>query len=60
MADSDRIFDRSTWAIGGMTLVGLGVGLIFIRTSALIFVASLLSGIGIGLLVASVIPHGRG
>jgi len=42
-----------------MTLVGLGVGFIFLRTSALLFVASLLSGVGIGLVVASVIPTRR-
>jgi len=52
--------DRSTWAIGGMTLVGPGVGLIFIKASVLLFVASLLSGIGVGLLVASLIPRRQG
>ena len=32
--------DRSTWVIGGTTLIGVGVGLIFLKTSALLFVAS--------------------
>ena len=25
--------DRSVWAIGGMTMVGVGAGLIFVKTS---------------------------
>ena len=58
-ADSKRT-DRGAWAIGGTTLMGLGVGFIFIRTSVLVFVASLLIGIGLGLLVASLIPSKRG
>lgn len=59
MARNSEGMHRSVWAIGGMTLVGLGVGFIFLRTSALLFVASLLSGVGIGLVVASVIPTRR-
>lgn len=47
--------DRSTWVIGGTTLVGLGVGLIFVKTSALIFVASILIGIGAGLVITPII-----
>ena len=51
--------DRSAWAIGGTTLIGLGVGFIFLETSALLFVASLLVGIGVGLVTASIIS-GKG
>jgi hypothetical protein len=47
--------DKSSWVIGGMTLVGIGVGLIFLQTSALLFVASILIGIGLGIVVASFI-----
>jgi len=47
--------DKSTWVIGGTTLIGLGVGFIFLKTSALMFVASILIGIGIGLVIASLI-----
>jgi len=47
--------DKSTWAIGGGVLLGLGVGFFFLRESALAFVGSLLAGIGIGLLVTSVL-----
>ena len=34
--------DMSKWVIGGTTLIGLGVGFIFLKTSGLIFVASIL------------------
>ena len=47
--------DKSTWVIGGTTLIGIGVGFIFLRTSALLFVASILIGIGLGLVIASII-----
>ena len=45
--------DKSTWAIGGTTKIGLGVGLIYLKTSVLIFIASILIGIGAGLVVTS-------
>ena len=47
--------DRSSWAIGGTTVIGLGVGLIYLKTSVLIFVASLLIGIGAGLVITAII-----
>ncbi|MBA7606237.1 hypothetical protein ES703_13385 [subsurface metagenome] len=47
--------DKSSWAIGGTTLIGIGVGFTFLRTSALLFVASTLIGIGVGLVIASII-----
>ena len=47
--------DKSTWAIGGTTLMGVGVGFIFIKTAPLIFVASILIGIGLGLVITSII-----
>ena len=47
--------DKSTWVIGGTTLIGLGVGFIFLKTSGLIFVASILIGIGGGLVLAPLI-----
>ena len=43
------------WVIGGTTLIGLGVGFIFLKTSGLIFVASILIGIGTGLVLAPLI-----
>ncbi|MGB5498221.1 MAG: hypothetical protein WBM77_04785 [Maribacter sp.] len=51
--------DKSSWAIGGMTLVGVGVGLIFVQTAPLITAASILIGIGIGLLITSLISKNK-
>ena len=47
--------DKSTWAIGGGLLIGLGVGFFFLKESALIFVGCLLAGLGLGLLITSII-----
>ena len=52
--------DRSTWVIGGTTLIGIGVGLIFVKTSALLFVASILIGLGLGLVIAPLVPIDKG
>ena len=49
--------DKSTWVIGGTTLIGLGVGFTFLQQSALFFVAAILIGIGLGLVIASVISR---
>ena len=53
----DNKSDKSSWAIGGTTLIGVGVGLIFLKTSVLFFVASILIGIGLGLVLASFISR---
>jgi len=55
MNETNKKDDKSSWAIGGTTLIGIGVGFIFLRTSALLFVASILIGIGLGLLIAPII-----
>jgi len=60
MTTQGRSVDRGAWAIGGTTLMGLGVGFIFLQTSVLAFIASLLIGIGAGLLLAALIPRDRG
>jgi hypothetical protein len=52
--------DRSAWAVGGTTLMGLGVGFIFLRSSPLLFVACLLIGIGVGLLITALISSKKG
>lgn len=43
---------KAAWIIGGSTLVGVGIGFVFLEHSALLFVASILIGIGLGLIVA--------
>ncbi len=52
---TNKEVDKSTWVIGGTTLVGIGVGFIFLQTSALLFVASILIGIGLGLVITPLI-----
>ncbi len=47
--------EKSNWAIGGTTMIGLGVGLIFLQTSVLIFIASIISGVGLGLIIAPIL-----
>ena len=51
--------DKSSWAIGGTTLIGLGVGLIFLKTNVLIFIASLIIGIGAGLIITPMISKAK-
>jgi hypothetical protein len=55
MGDADYLNDRSTWAVGGGTLIGLGVGFFFLQTSVFAFVGCLMGGIGLGLLVTAVL-----
>jgi hypothetical protein len=52
---TDKKDDRSTWAIGGGVLVGIGVGFFLLQTSALAFVGSILAGLGLGLVVTAIL-----
>jgi len=52
--------DKSSWAVGGGLLLGLGVGFFFLEQSPLAFVGSMLAGLGFGLLVASLISKSKG
>ncbi len=47
--------DKSTWAIGGGVLLGIGVGFFFLPESGLAFVGSILAGLGLGLMVTAII-----
>ncbi|REE83126.1 hypothetical protein BX611_0406 [Lutibacter oceani] len=49
----NRKHNRGSWVIGGMTILGLGIGFIFLQSSPLLFVASLLIGLGAGIVMAS-------
>jgi len=51
--------DKSTWAIGGGLLLGLGIGFFFLRASALAFVGCMIAGLGLGLMVTSFISGGK-
>jgi len=52
--------DKSTWIVGGTTLIGIGVGFIFLQTSPLLFVASVLVGIGAGLIIVPLVSREKG
>lgn len=57
--NDERNVDKSNWAIGGGVLLGLGFGLVFLPESALAFVGSLIAGLGIGLIVTSILSNRR-
>ena len=52
--------DKSTWAIGGGLLLGLGVGFFFLQKSPLAFIGCMLAGLGLGLLITSIISSSKG
>ncbi len=52
--------DRSVWAIGGMTMVGVGTGLIFVKTSPILLASSIIIGIGLGLVLTAFISTKKG
>lgn len=53
----NKMEDKSTWAIGGGTLLGLGIGFFFLGGNRHAFVGSLLGGIGAGLIITSIISR---
>jgi hypothetical protein len=55
MSDEGNKLDKSTWAIGGGVLMGLGVGFFFLHQSALYFIGSLIAGIGVGLFATAIL-----
>lgn len=56
---SNKKEDKSTWAIGGMTLIGVGVGLIFVQTAPLLMAASVVIGVGLGLVITSFLDRNK-
>jgi F0F1-type ATP synthase assembly protein I len=57
MIMSDKKSDKSTWAIGGGVIVGLGVGFFFLQQSPLYFVGSLMLGLGLGIVISAIISR---
>ena len=54
-SETKKDWDRAGAIIGGTTLIGLAVGFVFLSRSPLYFVACILGGVGIGLVVSSLI-----
>jgi len=52
---TDKKNDKSTWAIGGGVLIGLGVGFFFLPKFPLAFVGSMMAGLGLGLVITALI-----
>jgi hypothetical protein len=49
--------DRSTWAIGGGVIIGLGAGFFLLPLSTLYFVGSLLIGLGLGIVASAMLSR---
>ena len=49
--------DKRSWAIGGCLMMGIGVGFIFLATNIFYFIASIMGGLGLGLLIASLMSN---
>lgn len=59
MEDRNKQEDKSTWATGGGLLLGLGIGFFFLKQSALFFVGCILAGLGLGLLITSILSRSK-
>lgn len=51
--------DKSTWAIGGSLLVGIGIGFIYIKENPMILIAGIIIGLGAGLIITSIISRDK-
>jgi F0F1-type ATP synthase assembly protein I len=49
--------DKSSWAIGGGVLMGIGIGFFFLRENPLVFVGCIMLGLGFGLMVTALISR---
>lgn len=56
---SDEKYNKSSWAIGGGVLVGLGAGFFFLQTNILAFVGCIILGLGLGLILVPIIERGQ-
>jgi len=46
---------KDTWATGGGILLGVGAGFFFLEKSPLMFVGSIMLGLGLGLIITAVL-----
>jgi len=49
--------DKSSWAVGGGVLLGIGVGFFFLRVNVMAFIGSIMAGLGLGLILTSLISR---
>ena len=47
--------DKTSYAIGGGVLLGIGAGFFFLHVSAMAFVGCILGGLGIGLMMTAIL-----
>ena len=57
MDKTNKKEDKGTWAIGGGVLIGVGAGIFYIKTYPLGMAAFTLIGIGLGLIITSIISR---
>ena len=55
MGDSKFFDEAGSYAIGGSTMIGVGVGFFFLKTNIFAFVACILIGVGAGLVIAAIL-----
>ena len=61
MSDNNGLKDKTTWAIGGGLMLGLGVGFFFFPQSVFgppsvfAFIGCIMGGIGLGLILTSIL-----
>ncbi len=56
---SENQDDKSYWAIGGSIMIGIGVGFFFLLTNPMFFVACIMIGIGVGLVLEAFLGRGK-
>ena len=57
MDKAEKRNDKSSWAIGGGLLIGMGIGFFFLKQNSLAFVGSMFLGLGFGLLVSAILSR---
>ena len=58
MDKANKKEDKSSWAVGGGVMLGIGVGFFFLPGAPLTFIGCILAGLGIGLMVTSLASRG--
>ena len=59
MDKTNKKEDKSTWAIGGGILMGIGAGFFFLKVNPLAFVGCILLGLGLGLVITAIISKDK-